>query len=1361
MSGKKQNQSSQSGSSSSSRNRSKSRDSAHKDKQARRVASNADAYENVSLQLAADGNIPSPYRAARTTTSRNASKGKNISRDAGNVSKSVSSAVKRGTSSTKSVQSKKKTNKKTKSSTNALSPVSVSLRLDGENDAPIYVAQFTDGTIEAPVAGASLFMPENHSYIRKLTRRLFRYIRKTSRETWNSTKFYRTLRSVFACVFFYIAIYLLWDSLRARTPQVNKATDTPHLFSADNAFKDLTVITKEPHPSSSEYNLFVRKFLYNKLRSLKSSTNRRIDILDNDSVNVAKDGLYFESSNVIARLYGTQHELNPDSKKFPALILNAHFDSSSVSYGATDDGIGCIAMIELLRTLLANPPTFYDLVLLFNDGEEGGLFGSAAFSTHPWFNDSLAIINMEGSGIGTEIPSLFRSNSYDVLKKYLGTPFPRANVILQNIMRFISSDTDFTVFDQAGIPGIDIAYISGRNLYHTSKDDIHHVTPSAIQALGDNIVYLSNKILNDEIAEYKLQPATFYDLMSRYMILFSSDDYAIWVLLFLGIVITGSLYRIYSRIQKYGLNKLFTKSVLPIFEGFIIIVLFILVSLLIVYPLILLKFKLNRESSYAQPWLNFWWIASVIITWLLVLESAWPGVSSRLFSSKKSKNTYISLPSVDVIEDEESDFDYYSDDDDKEYVYNSQGILVRRAELNLNIISENQEREEDDSDVSSANESLSIDGSEEIFDYNSEEFNNFDTQESSSRRLSRRNSTKSKNGTETQPLDSDPIISSGPTLSLWMPYSLLTFWSILLAISAALEYSNIDLGLYFIRIYALWSIISVVATSIAGWFIKNSLGDESFIKKLVKSGLKQSWAVNFFISSFVPTLHMIDIIHFSAKELPHQNLEGTPSSATDMASAVLVILTVTNTLGPLSRNITRRLFALVTFFLFLILYVSCIWSSKRTSETPQRVLLSEFYDISTPALARTSQADILIGPIVKSTKWGKDNYLKEELDFNCINGKHSEYSYGLCSINDSRPPKLYGPDSLHLSLNDIIDISVKDTRKSAENLRDIDIEILGPPFSRACVFETNSGYFADVSSGSKGSYPWTDFAFHGQPGFDIVSEKDPNSLESHQQLKHDILEDLGLITYEDPNYPDSSPGQALRAGEEGREFRKRISYRFRDYSIKDKKRSSAHFTLKNVNVTSDADEASSTVIDVESKEKSLEVKATCFLPADGKNSNLIRHLFGVHKAKNTFVNGTTILSHKLSRPQTEALYKQVYNTQKAYDDNLRKRLHRHISKDSTSTPFEEEYHVGHAQTVSKKRRFDFVKNILNSDDENEDYFEEPESVVANIATAYTEGKQNFVRLNRPSLHWKWVLDTNLGSYTGGLAIHRRFKISVR
>lgn len=184
--------------------------------------------------------------------------------------------------------------------------------------------------------------------------------------------------------------------------------------------------------------------------------------------------------NIVARLRGTG-ELSGDGQ---AILCMAHYDSVPAGPGIGDDLAGVAAWIEVARALRALRPLRRDVIFLFEDGEEQGLLGAEVFAAqHPWSKDVGAVLNLEGRG--THGPSrLFETgadNAWIVKAFAEEATAPSASSISTEIYRRMPNDTDYTVWRERGIPGLNFAFIGGASSYHTPLDDLGSLSKASLQ----------------------------------------------------------------------------------------------------------------------------------------------------------------------------------------------------------------------------------------------------------------------------------------------------------------------------------------------------------------------------------------------------------------------------------------------------------------------------------------------------------------------------------------------------------------------------------------------------------------------------------------------------------------------------------------------------------------------------------------------------------------------------------------------------------------------------------------------------------------------------------------------------------------
>lgn len=219
-------------------------------------------------------------------------------------------------------------------------------------------------------------------------------------------------------------------------------------------------------------------------------------------------------TNILVRIPGA----SPD-----AVLVSAHYDSPFGSVGAADDGVAVASLVEMARALAASPRLPHTVILNVNDGEELGLLGSHAFTTHPWMAAVRAFVNLESAGTaGKSI--LFQAgpgNAWLTQAYARSVPYPYGSVVGQDIFQSgaIPSDTDFRIYrDFGGLRGLDIAMYEGGYAYHTQRDRVWNVTPGSVQQTGENALALTRALAADSLRGNTGGAASvYYDVMGAHM----------------------------------------------------------------------------------------------------------------------------------------------------------------------------------------------------------------------------------------------------------------------------------------------------------------------------------------------------------------------------------------------------------------------------------------------------------------------------------------------------------------------------------------------------------------------------------------------------------------------------------------------------------------------------------------------------------------------------------------------------------------------------------------------------------------------------------------------------------------------------
>ena len=296
----------------------------------------------------------------------------------------------------------------------------------------------------------------------------------------------------------------------------------------------------------------------------------------NDSPLGREPGLsvYFEGTNIIVYIRGSEDgdedwwKTGKGPPEKGGVLINAHYDSVSTGYGATDDGVGVVSILQIIKyfTTEGHKPK-RGIVALLNNGEEDFLNGARAFSQHPLSKFTRTFLNLEGAGAGGRA-IMFRSTDAEVTKAYQKSKYPSASVLSGDVFKrgIIKSETDYRVFtEDLDMRGLDLAFYGPRSRYHTDQDDVRHTsensvwymlsaTISTLEALSSDTANTSNK---DQYAN-----AVWFDLFGRILAVFALQtlfglSVALVIVAPLILVLIGAvLYRV-DKLYIFSRKKLF------------------------------------------------------------------------------------------------------------------------------------------------------------------------------------------------------------------------------------------------------------------------------------------------------------------------------------------------------------------------------------------------------------------------------------------------------------------------------------------------------------------------------------------------------------------------------------------------------------------------------------------------------------------------------------------------------------------------------------------------------------------------------------------------------------------------------------
>jgi hypothetical protein len=330
---------------------------------------------------------------------------------------------------------------------------------------------------------------------------------------WNPVAFTPWPVAFFTIVV-YVSLFVPLVTIHNIVPPA-PTTNTPYEgINLSEAWLDLQELTNGYHPYNSRRNDEVRSWLLTRIEDIihrvttqdvvyssDSNADTAAAVVFNDitsNLTFASDdsslAVAFTGTNIMVYIRGSEDEAgiwwakpaadNDDPpKRKGGVLVNAHFDSVPSGFGATDDGVGVVSILQLISyfTVPEHKPK-RGIVALLNNGEEDYLNGAYAFSQHPLSKFPHTFLNLEGAGAGGRA-TLFRSTDTQVTKFYKAAPHPFGTVISADGFKsgLVRSQTDYVVFNgNLGMRGLDVAFMEPRSRYHTQEDTATYTSKQSL-----------------------------------------------------------------------------------------------------------------------------------------------------------------------------------------------------------------------------------------------------------------------------------------------------------------------------------------------------------------------------------------------------------------------------------------------------------------------------------------------------------------------------------------------------------------------------------------------------------------------------------------------------------------------------------------------------------------------------------------------------------------------------------------------------------------------------------------------------------------------------------------------------------------
>lgn len=451
----------------------------------------------------------------------------------------------------------------------------------------------------------------------------------------------------FLILFLVVCIFSIlgFNSLNPSKPNY----DDYSKVNVNNQMSHIYEIAKEPHSIFDiEAHSKVREYLVSELEKLGISPQ----IYEYEDVYVERTDSYSDLQNIYAEVPGKSNSY---------IMLVTHYDSSRAkryaekdgSLGAADAGYGLSTILETLRVIKeSNIELENGIKILFTDGEEYGLLGAKqAVNEEEIFNGVNYLINIEARGTsGPAVMFETSPNNSAVVDLYSSTNKSFSYSITPEIYRLLPNGTDFTVFLENNITGINISVLDGLENYHTPNDNPENLSYESLQHYGDQVLpivqeFVSSSKYSDPSAVTSDNDAIFFSIGSLFIKYSQTINYLLISVILISIIILyvklksrnilkvlkysliNLIYTIFSMGIAYIITRVvaningreFKLTYLPLmkYESPISIIFILLTLIGYIFTIKKLSYNFKEKNEYLLGSLILLFILSILLTIIL------------------------------------------------------------------------------------------------------------------------------------------------------------------------------------------------------------------------------------------------------------------------------------------------------------------------------------------------------------------------------------------------------------------------------------------------------------------------------------------------------------------------------------------------------------------------------------------------------------------------------------------------------------------------------------------------------------------------------------------------------------------------
>ncbi|MGL5346124.1 MAG: M28 family peptidase [Peptostreptococcaceae bacterium] len=385
-------------------------------------------------------------------------------------------------------------------------------------------------------------------------------------------KLKKNISYLMVLIFLAVAAIIGYNSLNPSKPNY----DDYSKVNVNNQMNHIKNIAKEPH---SIFDLKAKEDVRNYLISELDKLGVESKIYNYEDVYVERTKTKEDIQNVYAQI---------DGKSDSYIMLVTHYDSSHAkteryaekdgSLGAADAGYAMSTILETLRVIKeSNVELENGIKILFTDGEEYGLLGAKeAVKEKEIFEGVNYLINIEARGTkGPAIMFETSQNNSSVIDLYEHSEKPFSYSITPEIYRLLPNGTDFTVFLDNDITGINISVLDGLENYHTPSDNPNNLSEESLQHYGDQVLpvvkeYVSNEKYSNADSFESKDDSIFFTLGNVFIKYSKTINYVLLLVILVGIVLLYKKFKVESILKVFkftGINLVFTVGAMGVSYG--------------------------------------------------------------------------------------------------------------------------------------------------------------------------------------------------------------------------------------------------------------------------------------------------------------------------------------------------------------------------------------------------------------------------------------------------------------------------------------------------------------------------------------------------------------------------------------------------------------------------------------------------------------------------------------------------------------------------------------------------------------------------------------------------------------------------